>query len=137
MGCIGTYKKRSGRSYPTTKNRRDHIIVAEQALGRPLPRGVIVHHFNRQIRDSRNANLVICQDQAYHTLLHARQRVKDAGGNPNTDKICHRCRQVKSKSEFSPSSSRGIQTLASACKECAAGAQQRRRLLRQLGQVSA
>lgn len=137
MKCIGAHKKRFGKYYPTTDGRRDHIIIAERALGRQLPVGVVVHHFNRSIRDASNSNLVMCQDQAYHMLLHARQRVKDAGGDPNTDKICHKCKQVKPKVEFSPSSHQGRPRLSSACRECAAVAQRdfkaRRRRLRRFG----
>lgn len=65
-----------------------HRIRAEHALGKPLPNGAVVHHADGS-KDI-DAPLVICQDHAYHMLLHRRMRVKVAGGNPNTDRMCSR-----------------------------------------------
>lgn len=52
----------------------EHIVIAERALGHPLPDGAVVHHFDENKSNNGNGNLVICQDEAYHHLLHARQR---------------------------------------------------------------
>ncbi len=81
-----------------SKNRSLHRLRAELALGKPLPRGVIVHHADGSRRD--DAPLVICQDRAYHNLLHRRMRVKAAGGNPNTDLRCSYCKQAKPMTDF-------------------------------------
>lgn len=81
-------------------NRRlVHRARAEQALGKPLPVGALVHHADGSI--SSTAPLVICQDEAYHQLLHFRMRILAAGGNPNTQKICSGCSVVKNKTDFS------------------------------------
>lgn len=70
----------------------EHIDKAEKALGHSLPEGAEVHHVNRIKSDNSNTNLVICQDSAYHQLLHARQRAYDATGNASMMK-CRLCKQ--------------------------------------------
>lgn len=75
-----------------------HRQRAERALGKPLPPGALVHHADGTTGD--HAPLVICPDDAYHMLLHRRMRIKAAGGNPNTDLICSKCKTVKHHSSF-------------------------------------
>ena len=70
--------------------RLEHMIVAVKALGRPLPKGAHIHHINRNGKDNRGTNLVICPNHAYHHLLHQRQRALDACGHANWRK-CIRC----------------------------------------------
>jgi len=67
----------------------EHVLIAERALGRPLPPGAQVHHVNESPSDNRPGNLVICPDQQYHALLHQRQRALDACGNANYRKCPH------------------------------------------------
>lgn len=54
----------------------EHIAIAEKALGKLLPQKAVIHHHSPE-------QLVICQDQAYHLLLHKRQRAYEACGNAN------------------------------------------------------
>jgi hypothetical protein len=75
-----------------------HVARAERALGHPLPLKAVVHHADGS-KDP-NAPLVICENQAYHRLLHMRMRIKAAGGNPNTDRICRYCRALNPIGEF-------------------------------------
>jgi len=75
-----------------------HRQRAEKALGKPLPAGAIVHHADGTKSD--HAPLVICPDDAYHMLLHRRMRIKSAGGDPNCDLICSKCKAVKHNTMF-------------------------------------
>jgi hypothetical protein len=58
-----------------------HILVAERALGRPLPRRARVHHVDENRTNNEPTNLVICPDEAYHRLLHQRMRALAACGH--------------------------------------------------------
>ena len=59
---------------------REHILIAEKALGKSLPAGAIVHHTNGT-KDS--GPLVICENQAYHNLIHQRTRAYVPCGHAN------------------------------------------------------
>ena len=50
----------------------EHVLVAERALGKYLPTGAVVHHVNVDRRNNAPTNLVICENQTYHKLLHVR-----------------------------------------------------------------
>ena len=52
----------------------EHILVAEKALGRRLPKGAVVHHANKKRSDNTPTNLVICPNETYHRLLHRRMK---------------------------------------------------------------
>lgn len=80
--------------------RREHVDVAERALGKRLPKGAQVHHVDGDKRNNVRRNLVICQDGAYHDLLEVRQRILAAGGDPNTDSICSACRKALPRTMF-------------------------------------
>lgn len=103
-----------------------HVARAVIALGHPLPAGAQVHHADGS-RDER-APLVICQDQRYHLLLHVRQRVLAAGGNPNTQRICSCCKRLTLLDGFGPSTDPIRQSgLSRVCRECVRSNSQARR----------
>ena len=93
-----------------------HRIRAERALGHKLPKGSIVHHVDGSKGD--DSPLVICQDVAYHKMLHYRMKVKEAGGNPNADKLCSRCHRPRPYSEFAKSHHQ-VLGLHVYCRPCA------------------
>lgn len=69
-----------------------HILLAEKALGKPLPPGAQVHHIDENPSNNAPTNLVICPDAAYHKLLHQRQRAFAACGHYHWRK-CQFCQQ--------------------------------------------
>ncbi|WP_080426448.1 HNH endonuclease [Burkholderia ubonensis] len=74
----------SGDWYKAFGNgKRVHIAIAEEALGKPLPPKVEVHHVDENKMNNDPSNLVICQDHSYHALLHYRARALSESGNAN------------------------------------------------------
>lgn len=64
--------------------------MAEKALGKPLPVGAMVHHVDGNPANNDPTNLVICQNQAYHLLLHRRTRSLVETGRPDLPR-CRYC----------------------------------------------
>jgi hypothetical protein len=95
---------------------REHIVVAEIAFGRPLPPRAVVHHVNECRSDNRRSNLVICENDRYHKLLHMRLRILRAGGDPNRERICSTCRELIQVARMGTTRS----GLARECKSCIA-----------------
>ena len=71
---------------------REHILVVERAMGKPLPPKAVVHHVDGNRQNNANRNLVVCPDDAYHALLHTRARALAACGNANWRR-CNLCGQ--------------------------------------------
>lgn len=113
--CASRSRVQVPKRYRHVGGDRVHRARAEAALGHPLPKGAQVHHADGTKSD--RSPLVICQDAAYHSLLHRRMRIKAAGGNPNTDAVCGRCGAVKSVSEFTRRASSGS-GLCPICRDC-------------------
>lgn len=112
LGHVARTRIRKHRRYTSVRSGSDdskyeHRLIAERVLGKPLPSGVQVHHVDENKSNNSHRNLVICQDQEYHGLLHRRARVLRAGGNPNTQAICSKCKSLRAFSDFCESRQRG------------------------------
>jgi hypothetical protein len=68
-----------------------HRLIVEAILGRFLPARNVVHHVNEMKQDNRNQNLVACENQTYHLLLHSRRNALLACGNADYRR-CGICR---------------------------------------------
>lgn len=77
------------------EKKAEHIVIAEAAINRRLPRGAHVHHLDYNSLNNANANLVICPSAAYHRLLHIRTDALNKCGNANWRK-CVYCKQYDS-----------------------------------------
>ena len=69
-----------------------HRDIAERALGKRLPEGAHVHHFDGDHSNDTPTNLVVCPDAAYHFLLHHRTQAYEACGDANK-RQCHNCKK--------------------------------------------
>ena len=91
-GYVTTIQHGHPRAHRRTGHVMQHILIAEAAVGAPLSAPAEVHHVNSNRADNAPNNLVVCQDHAYHMLLHRRQRAMDACGDPSAMlcRFCHR-----------------------------------------------
>lgn len=104
----GKYRKRGTGSIifgymAHTKNgvmKFAHVMVAESVLGRKLPSRAVVHHVNGDRLDNRPANLVICNDAAYHRIIHRRLNALNACGHAHWRK-CWICKQYDAPENLS------------------------------------
>lgn len=127
------YHVRYVPSHPRASSAGDvyvHVLVAEAALGHYLPDGAQIHHVDENKRNNANRNLVICQDKAYHKLLHYRARIVRFGGDPNTQRICSFCVQLLPFASFNRCNGNVGTGLQTACRVC----MERKRIARKAAQ---
>ena len=117
MRAFGKYQNTMMRKTHGEKSFKVHRLIAEEALGKPLPEGVEIHHVDGNRANNIKSNLVLCPNKKYHQHLHARQRIQDAGYNPNHYHKCTDCEGFKPHKMFSKNRTRssGYNNL---CKSC-------------------
>lgn len=78
-----------GRHVPggPARQRHEHTVIAEQALGRRLRRGEVVHHIDGNKTNNAHDNLII-MPAGYHRWLHARleQRTPEGRAKVSRDR---------------------------------------------------
>lgn len=74
------------------KSQLEHIRVAERALGKPLPPGAIVHHWDENRLNNAPTNLAVFPSNGYHRLIHQRMDALKASGHANWRK-CRFCQR--------------------------------------------
>ncbi len=106
------------KTYDDFGNRINlHQKIVEDIIGKKLPKGAEIHHVDGDKHNNLPENLVVCPDRKYHHLLHARQRVLDAGYNPNLHKLCTDCKEYKLLADFYKNKSHW-DGYANLCKIC-------------------
>lgn len=84
---------------------REHVLVVERAMGRFLGRSHPIHHVDGDATRNEPGNLVACENQAYHRLLHQRTDALHACGDAGFRK-CLFCKKWDDPSvmQFNPHS---------------------------------
>ncbi len=90
----GHHRRKDGYCYTVLDGRRvlDHRIIAEAALGKPLPETAIVHHADGDPSNNASIKLVLCHHPGHHNLIHRRTAALAACGNAGWRR-CVRCHQ--------------------------------------------
>ena len=88
------YTGRDGRIKITADGIKayKHTIIVEAILGHDIPPGALVHHIDGNASNNENSNLVLCQSNGYHALLHRRKKALESCGNSRWRK-CPFCKE--------------------------------------------
>ena len=70
----------------------DHTRIAEEVLGKSIPGKACLHHIDENPTNNSKDNLVLCENAAYHRLLHLRTKAIRLGFPPNYRK-CRFCKE--------------------------------------------
>lgn len=98
LADIGKGINHNGYEY-TTGGELVHRQIVEKLLGKTLSNDVVVHHWDENRANNENRNLLVCQDGAYHKLIHQRMNAFKACGDANWRK-CHICKEYDDPQEM-------------------------------------
>jgi hypothetical protein len=75
-GTNGNYTAVYNPSHPRNHHGHvlEHIVIAENMIGEPLPPGAVIHHINGDGHDNTPSNLYIFNNQSEHKLFHLKQK---------------------------------------------------------------
>lgn len=82
-----------------------HRLIVEKIIGRFLKPTEVVHHVNENTFDNWPCNLVACENNGYHTLLHQRKIALRECGNATWRK-CKFCKTHDSVSNMTSAGNR-------------------------------
>lgn len=69
----------------------EHIYLAEQSMGFYLPSNAVIRHVDGNNANNELSNLVVCENNAYHRMLHRRTRAYKGCGHAHWRK-CNYCK---------------------------------------------
>ena len=89
------YKRITVHNHPRTKGKRDkrlaeHVLIVEGVLGHNLRSTASVHHIDGDYTNNKNDNLMICDSESYHRVIHQRKLAYENTGDPSS-KRCAFC----------------------------------------------
>ena len=70
------YIDKNGYRRFSNSGKSVHRWSAEKRIGRPLRKGEVVHHINRNKLDNRQSNLWVFKNQKAHDKAHRRDKKK-------------------------------------------------------------
>ena len=102
-----TYSKNDGilLTLPNHPNARkngtvlEHIVICSAVLGKPLPLKAIIHHWDKNNSNNKSFNLLICQDQSFHMVIHMRQKAYEQSGHADY-RYCNTCEKWHSTKDM-------------------------------------
>ena len=73
----------------------EQVLVVEKVLGKLLPPQAIVHHVDGNTGNNKPNNLVVCENNSYHRILHHRKQAYENCGHADWVK-CLYCKKYDS-----------------------------------------
>ncbi len=83
----GDHHRKNARGYVM-----EHILVVEGVLGKEFKHPHRIHHIDGDRSNNSKGNLVVCEDERYHQLLHTRTRALKESGSVHNRK-CKHCKK--------------------------------------------